>query len=72
MGLTFFQNAQFNVVFKMVMKIPKKSVVSEIWSVEMGTANDPYLQENFVFRRQCVKAYSVLPFSKNSFHIETS
>ena len=49
MGLTFFQNAEFNVVFKIVMKIPKKSVVSGTLSVEVGTANYTYLEEKFRF-----------------------
>ena len=53
--------------------MPKnKNAIFEISSVEVGTANDPYLDEVFVFRRQHVKIYSLMPFRKSTFYIENS
>ena len=53
---------------KMQYKFHKNSVVSEIWSVDVGTTNDPYASG----RTNSAKIYSVKSFSKNSYHIETS
>ena len=46
---THFFSKCSEIVFKIVMKIPKTSVVSEILSVEVETPNNPYLEEKFRF-----------------------